>query len=74
MFQIVDPALVRAMARHDPLDPAAQHGRALAELRRRTRAEVRRARVAWLMAQISSRLRTRSTGVPSFSGTPTSRS
>lgn len=69
MFQIVDPAMIRALAR--------ETGRAEDFHRREAVTVARKARrqrlLGWLGYR-SSRVRTRSTGVPSFSGTATSRS
>lgn len=69
MFQIQDPALVRAMARHPQGEAARHRSELLARRRRRRSAVLRLAR-----RQISNLLRIRSTGVPSFSGTAMSRS
>jgi hypothetical protein len=70
MFQLIDPALVRAM-QPDTTSEEAMHHRALLELRRHER----RARLLGLLRRLyrSNRLRTRSTGVPSLSGTAASR-
>jgi len=58
-----------------PPDPAAPHRRYLIDLARTRRHARRAAWVGWLLGlgHRSSRLRSLSTGVPSFSGTPTSR-
>ncbi len=78
MFQIMDPAMVRAMTRFDGTDPTAAHRRDLmaqrAAARRAIWGKLWRGALRRLWTQGSSRLRIRSTGVPSCSGSPISRS